>query len=179
MEGNSEKISFQMQLMNFVNPTKADFDALQKRLLIIDALKDAPSEYLEVSNILSTVFLAGFPTLYKFKIFKWAYEYYDFGDNINVSMHDITFSEKLLDLVRGYYKGMRFVTNTTYILNTMIFSYLVDEIQYFHSIFLLSDDDKKRCKEELHSLLYYLQNVADMYNRKNDLYKFSKRIVQK
>ena len=162
MESNVGNVLFQMHLMDYVNPTKADFDVLRKRILFIDLLRDTTSEYIEVSNILSRTFIAGFPTLYKFSIFKWAYEYYDFGDNLNTNMGDIAFSEELLDLVRIYYKGMRLVTDTTYILDSMVFNHLVDDIQYFYSIFLISDDDKKCCKEELHSLLYYLQNVADM-----------------
>ena len=50
--------------------------------------------------------------------------------------------------------------NMTYIWDHRLFEYVVNDIQYFHSILLVTDEEKQRLKKELLTLLDYLMEVA-------------------
>jgi hypothetical protein len=55
---------------------------------------------------------------------------------------------------------MKDVTHTSYILDKMIFDSLIYEIQFFHSILLITDEDKEKIKKDLNALLDYLLEIA-------------------
>jgi len=159
---SSSKVMFLMHPIDYLTPSDADMDFLRQRGQWIEQLDDAPnSEYIVVCNNLSRSFSAGFSNLYKFNIFKWAYQYCNaHNKDSNMTFAETVIPEKVLEEVVIYYKRMKHIKNTTYILDSMIFDSFVREIQYFHSIFLITDEEKKTLKEELHALLDYLSEVA-------------------
>ena len=161
--GGSHQVSFKMQVMNYLKPSKEDMDLLRKRVQVLDYVKDCPdAEYIVACNNLSRSFSAGFPNLYKFNIFKWAYEYCNqCNKESNTTFADTVLPENLLKEVADYYQYMKHMSNTTYILDSKIFDYMVCEIRFFHSISLISDEDKKILKTELYALLDYMLEIAN------------------
>jgi len=157
---NSGAVAFQMQLLNFVNPSKKDFYNLQKRVSALDHLETAPySEFMEICNRLPKPLCAGFPTLYRFYIFYWAYQYYQ--DEALKLFSKIIIPEKIVQQFENYYKNMLCVTDSHYILDQNIFEYLVYSIRYYHSIALVTDEEKELLKKELFSFIGYLEEIAN------------------
>jgi len=155
----SSKFTFHMQHTNYLTPSEEDMKFMKKRVSVLKDLKHSSnSEYMVVCNNLSRSLSAGFANLYKFNIFKWAYQYGNETENIKYS--EITLAEELIKEVETYYRRMKYVTNTSYILDNRIFDYTIHEVKFFHSIFLITDEEKELIKNDLYSLLDYMLEVA-------------------
>jgi len=158
------KVIFQLYLIDYLAPSDADMDFVRQRVAWLEQVKDVPnSEHIVVCNNLSSRSLsAGFSNLHKFNIFKWAYQYSDsHNEDLNMTFADTIIPEKLLQEVAVYYQCIKHIKNTTYILDSVIFDSFVRDIQFFHSIFLITDEEKKMLKKELHALLDYLLRIAN------------------
>ncbi|MCL2511413.1 MAG: hypothetical protein FWF09_05130 [Bacteroidales bacterium] len=156
---NSGKISFHMQPMNYLDPDVEEVDILEKQIDGLEHLKTSPdSEYMVVFNNLSRSLSAGFENVYRFNVFKWAYQYHNDGSKMLFS--EIVIPERVQREITRYYHLIKHVKNTSYILENMLFEYLVRDIQFFHSILLITDEEKNTLKKELHALLDYLLKVA-------------------
>jgi hypothetical protein len=108
---------------------------------------------------MSRAISAGFINLYRFSILKWSYLYAD--DKHRLLYSQIILTEKLLKEVSVYSQLMKDVGNTCYILDGDIFKNIVKDIQFFHSILIVNDEEKELIKQDLHSLLNYLMKIAD------------------
>ena len=159
----SSKVSFQMHLANYLTPSEEDMKFFRKRVRALERLKnESNSEYILVCNHLARSFSTGFTNLYRFYVFKWAYEYCNScNEKSSPTLADTVIPEKLLKEMNVYHKLMRYVTNTTYILDSMIFDSYIRDIQFFHSIFLITDEDKEILKKELYALLDYMLEIAN------------------
>jgi len=157
---NSGKVSFQMHPFNYLDPSPKDLKNLQKVNRMLEQLRTAPnSEYMEVSNIFPRPLDAGFPTLLRFKIFNWAY-YYN-GNNGHQKLFSKIILPDSISTAFEYYKGIIVhVKNSNFILDEMIFEHFIQSIHYFHSILLITDEEKELIKEELHALLDYIFEIA-------------------
>jgi hypothetical protein len=157
---NSGFVPFQLQPINYTNPSKIEIMNLQKRVRAIEHLKNSThSEYMEVGNKLPRPLSTEFPILYKLKIFNWAYLY-------NNEVPSKRFSEvnipKTVTLeFELYNKIVKNVTDTHFILEQNVFDYLVHNVLYFNSILLITEDEKALIKKELHALLDYMTEIAD------------------
>ncbi|MCL2328334.1 MAG: hypothetical protein FWC39_07450 [Bacteroidetes bacterium] len=155
------KVLFRMHLINYLEPTKETLNVLRNRIQALSYLQDAPdSEYILVCNNLLWSLAVDYPVLYKFNVFRWAYEYCNEFSCSNTAFNDLVLSEKLLKEIVTYYRTLKKVANTTYILDGMMFDFTVREIRFYHSIFLISDEDKQALKTALYALLDYLEEVA-------------------
>jgi len=154
------KVLFRMQPINYLNPSEEDMAFVHDRVRALKQLKThSNSEYFYVLNNTGRWLSAGFKYLYKFNIFKWAYQYGN--ETTNIPYSQIFIPEKLHKEIDAYYKYVKYVSNTSYILDNMIFEYMVQEIKFFHSIFLITDKDKELIKQDLYALLDYLLEIAN------------------
>jgi len=156
---NSGKVLFQMFPFNYLNPSPKEFAIWQKRIRAIGDLHTAPdSEYMEVCNRFPRPLHIGFPALYHFLIFYWAYQY-------NTVEPLRSFSQMIIpDNIKAefeHYKQLSLqVKNTNFILSEMVFDAYVESIKYFHSILVITDNELKLFKKELYELLDYLEEIA-------------------
>jgi len=158
---NPGQISFRMQTTNYLEPSEIEMDNLNRRVKRLEHLKSDPdSEYLVVSNNLSRTLTSGFESLYKLNIFKWKYEY---GGTEGTPLHysQTVIPQEVSDVALRYYRLMKTVGNTSFILDQMLFEYLIRDIKYFQSILLITEKEKDIIKKELHELLDYLLDVAN------------------
>ena len=157
---NFSKISFQMQPINYLLPSKGDLEFMHKRIQKLEQVNGSPySEYIVIGNHLSRSFCAGFDQLYKFTLFKWAYQYNKEISNIPYS--EIMIPEDFSNEIKKYYQLMKTIAHTSYVLDKMLFSNLIDEINFFNSILLITDEDKQKIKKDLFALLDYLLVIAN------------------
>lgn len=159
-DNNFERISFMMSRINYLVPDNSDALFMRDRLQFLDTIKDQPNtEYVEVSNILPMALLTGFPLLYRFRMFKWAYKY---GGNLG---KESTFSESILQesvrkLLPQYFQCMKNIASVSFICDRVLLSYLIYDILYFHSIRMITDDEKELLKQELYNLEDYLEKIV-------------------
>jgi hypothetical protein len=157
---NKGAISFMMKPINYIDPSEEEIIEVQNRIHRLEHLEtSSDSECMEVCNKLPRSLIAGFAALYQFKVFRWAYEYGNREENMRFSQ--ITFPEYASQELESYARIIKHVANMTYIWDHKIFDYLVSDIQYFHSILLITDEEKKRIKTELLALLDYLMEIAN------------------
>ena len=157
---NSGLIPFRMQPINYFEPSKIEMANLQKRIDKISHLITSPdSEYMEVSNKLPKSLHINSRLLYCFEIFKWAYQY-NTDDTYKV-FSNIVIPEEIDEELKVYHKYIKNVTSSYFIMDQMVFAHLVDDIQYFHSILAITDEEKELLKNELYAMLDYIMKIAD------------------
>ena len=157
---HSGNVSFQMRRMNYLDPSEEELSFLQQVLDGIVYLKDfSDAEFMDICNKLPRQLLAGFEHLNQFHLFKWKYQYGNEKEVIPFS--EITISEEQRQLTGEYYQAIKQVPNTSFIWDRMIFEYLINDIRYFCSIYLITNEEKALIKKDLKALLNYLLEVAN------------------
>ena len=153
-------ISFQMRQINYLDPIDKDIKFLQFIIQSINHLRHFPdTEFMDICNKLPRQFFAGYAYLNQFYLFKWMFQYGDESENIPFSKTII--SNEKLKLTADYYRAIKHVPNTNFIFDRRLFDYLINDIQYFHSIYMITDEEKELIKNDLYALLDYLLEVAN------------------
>ena len=157
---NSGRVSFQMQRVNYYNPSKTEANFLKYVIQSIYFLKDFPqTEFMHICNSLPRQLLAGYSQLFKFSIFKWLYLHGSEEETIPFSK--IKLSKERLKITSEYFEAIKQVPNSNFIFDQRMFADLVADIQYFHSIYLLTKEEKDLIKKDLFDLLEFLLEVAN------------------
>ena len=155
----SEKIPFLMLPINYADPSDKHLDVLYQIVHPVHLLKDtADTEIIDVCNKLPRNLYAGFRYLYRFYLFKWCYEYS--VEKKTVTFSEVTVSEKTESFTNDYYQAIKNVHITSFIFDRCLFDYLVNDIQYYHSIRMITDEEKEFIKQDLYLLLNYLWEIA-------------------
>jgi len=158
---NIGAITFQMRTVNYLSPSEEDVDFLRFVIQSIAYLKHFPTtEFMDICNKLPRQLLAGYSELNKFCLFKWMYQYSN--DNETIPYSKIRLSKEKLKITEEYHRAIKLVPNTNFIFDPKIFYYLIKDIQYFCSIYLISEEEKELIKKDILSLLDYLQEVANL-----------------
>jgi len=157
---NVGAISFQMKAMNYLDPSEEEIEYLRQLVQSTNNLKYFPStEFMYICNELPRALLVGYDELNKFHLFKWAYQHGDMKENISFS--NLYISEEKLNITKKYYQAIKQVPNTNFIFDSKIFNYLIKDIRYFCSIYLITEEEKELIKKDMLELLDYLQEVAN------------------
>jgi hypothetical protein len=160
VNSNFRKTPFVMSRMNYLVPTKSEFLFMQDRIQFLDTIKgQLDTEYVEVCNVLPKALLTGFPLLYQFSLFKWAYKY---GCNLGEegTFSEIILPENMQKLLPKHFRGMKNVASVSFICDHILLKNLIHDIRYFHSIRMVTDDEKELIKQELYAMAEYLEEVV-------------------
>jgi hypothetical protein len=155
----TRSLPFCLQLTNHLDPSPDDVRTMERftELLRVTS-KDARAEIMEASNLLPFTLCHGFDYLRRFSLFKWAYQY---GDVTRVpSFGEVALSSKIARLVEEQYRLTRKISRTFYVLDHMMFVYLINDIRYFSSIYLVTPDEVEKLKEDTLRLLDFLEAMA-------------------
>ena len=157
---SSGQIPFLMRRINYLDPSAEELKFLR---LIIDGIsyfKDYPNtEYMYICNKLPRQVLAGHEYLNLFYLFKWVYQYGN--EKTPIPLSQIVNSEEKKKLSAEYYQAIKQVPTTSLIYDRRLFDYLVSDIQYFHSILMITDEEKELIKKDLFEMLDYMHEVAN------------------
>jgi len=157
---NVGKISFQMRVMNYIEPSEEEIKFLRYLIQSIEYLKHFPTtEFMDICNKLPRKLLAGYENLNKFHLFRWVYQYGP--DKESIPFSKISVSEEKLKVSKEYYNAIKQVPNTNFVFDYNIFRYLVNDIKYFVSIYLITEEEKNLIKKDLYDILDYLLEVAN------------------
>lgn len=157
---NAEQFSFQMRQVNYLDPSKEEIAFLKYVIQSIGYLKNFPTtEFMDISNKFPRQLLAGYYYLNQFYLFKWMYQY---GNDTEVlPFSQIKISEEKYKLTREYNEVIKLVPNNNFIWDPCIFDFLINDIKYFHSIYMITDEEKELIKKDLFNFLDYMLEVAN------------------
>jgi hypothetical protein len=156
---NTGKVTFQMKPINYFNPSKKELNSLINRVKNLEHLvNSADFEFMEVSNRIPRPLCTNFMILYRFEIFRWAYQYHN--DDAFKQFSKVIIPDNVTHEIQKYNKYVKCITESHFLLDEMVFEYVVNNILYFHSILLVSDEEKEQLKVALSSLLDYMMLLA-------------------
>ena len=150
---------FRFQNQNNKDPVEIDYPKLEEYIMAIkDTASDPSGEISFASNLLPLPLYTGFKFIYYFYYFKW--RYYSVPPNQTKSFHEITFPERLTQISEDIFVNSRKVKNNNYILDNRVFQDFVNDVIYFNSILLISDEDVLHIKDELFRFLDFMEAAA-------------------
>jgi hypothetical protein len=157
---NSEQYSFQMKQINYLEPSKQEIEYLNYVVKSIHFLQNTPNtEFFNICNKLPRQLLAGYVYLNQFYLFKKNYQY---GDEKEVTPFSKTnISEEKHQITKAYDRAIKRVPYSIFILDNSLFEFLVNDIQYFCSIRLITKEEKELIKKDLYNALDYLLKIAN------------------
>jgi len=150
---------FCMETMSYNDPLLENLEAVKRlfRFLKIFTLSNS-SEYMEISNAIPASLLGNYPVLSKFFTFKWLYQYGNEKDIPFFSQFEVP--EKTLKLEREYCKYIKQIKHLSYTWDNMLIQSLINDIQYFNSIYILSNEDIQQLKQQIELFLNDLESIS-------------------
>ena len=149
---------FDMNIVDSSQPFETYYSILEKQVKLFRKVKE--EEYSEIgtsSNIIPLTLSLNYNMLSKFRLFKWMYQ----NDNIKCKhFEEMEIPQKIVDKQKEYANAINHIHSVDYIWDNMIFSHLINDIQYFCGIHLISDEDKNLLKEELFRVADDLEELA-------------------
>ena len=149
---------FDMNIVSSEKPFEAYYSILEKQVDLFRSVKeDETSEIGTSSNIIPQTLSLKYNMLSKFRLFKWMYQ----NENINCKhFEEMEIPQKMVEKQKEYSDLVSHIHSVDYIWDNMIFSHLVNDIQYFCSIHLITDEDKDMLKEELFLLIDEMEELS-------------------
>lgn len=149
---------FDMNIVSSDKPFEAYYSILEKQVDLFRSVKeDETSEIGTSSNIIPQTLSLKYNMLSKFRLFKWMYQ----NENIKCKhFEEMEIPQKMVEKQKEYSDLVSHIHSVDYIWDNMIFSHLVNDIQYFCSIHLITDEDKDMLKEELFLLIDEMEELS-------------------
>lgn len=149
---------FDMNIVDSSQPFETYYSILEKQVELFQKVKE--EEYSEIgtsSNIIPLTLSLDYNMLSKFRLFKWMYQ----NENIKCKhFESLEISKNLIDKQKEFVDTASHIRSIDYILDDMVFSHLVNDIQYFCDIHLISNEDRDLLKEELFLLIDSLEELT-------------------
>jgi hypothetical protein len=150
---------FQLVLTDHVNPSKQDL-AVQKHYINFMHLvgNDPDSEAGCAVNVIPMSIAYNYSYLSRLYAFKYAYQR-DGAESLK-SYSQIHFSKELIELQRSHYEKIIRIRNSFYILDNLIFLYVINDIKYFSSIRMIEKEEVKEIKDDLSRLVDNMEELV-------------------
>ena len=156
---NTNNVIFDLNLLDHSDPIKTYYTILDHYVELFETLYDNPtSELSTASNMIPQTFYLKYENLSKFRLFKWMYQ--NGKVNFVKSFSALNISDELKQAQKDFVQATQYIQTTNYIWDSMMFYYLVNDIKYFASIHLLTDEEVTRMQEDLLQLLDDLEAIA-------------------
>ncbi len=156
IETHSSK-PFQLKFPDFIAPGKRDHYQFKDFLKFLERL--ANSEDTEIGMVTNTIpqdLFSGFENLIKFNIFRWQY----YNNEQVMQYRNIVIPDIVKESLKKQSKEFRKIKNTYYIFGKHIYETIINDIKYFYNIRLIDTNDISGIKEDLLSLLDYIENFT-------------------
>ena len=152
-------IPLQSRLPDFISPQEEDynmFDFYIKFLQSIDHQNDN-SETVSITNILPLELFTDFQSLFSFYLFIWNFHY----NNEKIKpFSQISTTPKMEQLLNGLSTEMKKFKKTCFVFDSRVFRLIIEDVKYFHEIRLIEKEEVVKIKEDLCSLLNYIEEIA-------------------
>lgn len=151
---------FGLNIVHHADPLETAYSIVDNYASVFAEMKGEPdSELGTASNIIPQTFYLKYDMLSRFRFFKWIYQH-DQIDTSSKCFDDMALPEKLIDRQRDFVSEAQQIESTCYIWDDNIFLYLINDIKYFEKIHLISEDNLRALKAELHAMLDEMEEIA-------------------
>lgn len=150
---------FDLNLLQSSDPIKTYCTILCHYLDLFEGLRNDPtSELSTASNMIPQTFYLKYDCLSKFRLFKWMYQ----NEKVNCVKYfsDLVLSDELKQAQKNFVEATQYIQTTNYIWDSMMFFHLVNDIKYFASVHLITDEEVIKLQDELLRLLDDLEGIA-------------------
>jgi len=150
---------FQLKVINYYDPVELDYAMMQEYLDILREGKDDPnSKLIDCTNVLPPILYNGYKYIERFHLFKSMYQ--SGNTNTVYNLKDVRFNERMDKMIRENIWLTRHFKSSYYIFDPFVFQYIVNDINYFCSIDMVDEDDKRQLKDELMQVVKDLEQLA-------------------
>jgi len=148
-----------IKLTEYVNPTSMDYAMLDEFVSLLRSLKDLPdTEGGEATTLIPQPLYLMYENISKFYLFKWKYLYDNTSDL--TPLREIIVTERLRNIQIENVSVAKYMGSTTYILDNLIFQYLVNDIKYFRMVNLITKEEAELIKQDIFQILDDMENFA-------------------
>lgn len=149
---------FQLDSIEYTDLFDIDYGLVEQHVDFFGQSRTSSfSETAEACNVLPISLYARSELLSRFYLFKWLYQVSPIG---SICLRDIKINERLARIYQSFFDESKYMNDTTYIWDHSIFQYLVNDLQFFRSIQLITGEEIALFKEELSGFLDYTENIA-------------------
>ena len=150
---------FCCNMIEFVNPREADYELLEHYNRVIGIIgNDGNGKMVEVNNSLPRSLYGRSEPLTRFVTMKWFYKYGRPEEALSFS--DIHITERMRAIDLEYIRRLHDVPEVHSIHDKYFVEHIVDDILYFRSVRMLTEDDVALLKSELLTLVDFMEDVA-------------------
>jgi len=155
----NENLIYELKSQRYHELREIDYNMFESTYNLVKSIPpDAESEFAVAYNVFPQLpanisYLIG-----KYNSFRWMYQ----NQNLYTvkKFSDINYTERQYTTHRAAIDETMNIKNTCYIWDNIIFESIVREIKYFQGIYLITDDEVKSLKKELHQLLFIMEDIA-------------------
>lgn len=149
---------FDMNIVDYDDPFESYYNILFKYTKLFQTLQEDETSVIGASsNIIPQTLYLKHELLAKFRFFKWMYQ------NKHIQCKNFEKLEmplKISNIQKDFVEMTQRIHSVDYIWDSMIYQHLINDIQYFSSIQLISEKEKQAIKEELLILTDELEELA-------------------
>ena len=150
---------FDLNLLHYSDPIKTYYAILDHYVELFESLRDDPtSELSTASNMIPQTYYLKYDNLSRFRLFKWMYQ----NEKVNCVKYfsELNIPNDLKRAQKAFVEASSYIQTTHYIWDSMMFHYLVNDIKYFASVHLITEEEVTKLQEELLQLLNDLETIA-------------------
>ncbi len=156
---NSNKVTFDLNLLHTSNAIESYYEILNRYQQIFEYVKDdSTTEIYTAANLLPFTLYSSYEYLSKFRLCRWLYQHGQVRTPHSLS--DMYVEKRIEQAHKRLSESARQLPRTYFIWDANIFRSFVNEIRYFASLNLISAEDVRYIKEELHQLLASIENLS-------------------
>ena len=138
---------FDMNIVDSSQPLETYYSILEKQVKLFRKVKEEENSEIGTSSNIIPLTLS----------LNWMYQ----NQNIKCRhFEEMEIPQQIVDKQKEYAHAVAHIRSVDYIWDNMIFSHLVNDIQYFCDVHLISDEDKNLLKEELLLVVNDLEELA-------------------
>jgi len=166
---NKERAIFDLNLVETDDVNRNYLKRLEEYINLLKRANKRPEAKLKCAfNSLPYFFYLHYENLAKFKLFKWAYQVKKL---YSLPYREMEISKETIAAQKIFVTETRNIRSSSIILNQDIFSSFIREINYFHTLNLIDEDDIQVIKDELNQLLTEMEllTISGTYNTGADV----------
>ncbi|NDV94963.1 hypothetical protein D0T84_08540 [Dysgonomonas sp. 521] len=155
----AENSVFELKTQRYYNLREKDYYMFYEYLNTLKyAAAESYSDQVFASNIFPMFPSNMYYMLAKYSSFRWLY--LNQGSNTMMTFDELEYPDELSKVSKEIVNATMDIKNTCYIWDSTIFYYIVKEIKYFSKIHLIDKENIQKLKEDLSSLLTFIETIA-------------------
>lgn len=148
-----------MTLVDFVDPTEIDYIMMENFVILLRQMRNLPNlEHGASCNVIPQVLFYKYDHLTRFYLFKC--QYFS-GTAVNVKPYsEVQIQDRVRKNQLAHAEEMRSFSQTNFIWDKLCIYYLIEDINHFKSVYLLTDEEVALIKNDLKLLLAEMERMA-------------------